>query len=198
MSAQTPYAQLTGTLTMYAAPAGEAIPDLDAAVAGNWTELGKTDGDQQINWIGTLTEFSNNDATGPIKHIRPAEGLNIVMQLVDLTLENMAQAMSMASSTVTTTTSGLLAVKELPLRRGFIPERSAILLRGGAVAPSNDWSAYGLWPAQLWIPQGVFEGEPSQVYGKGNRPEVAFTFKAEYDTTQSAGREFGYLQMQSS
>ena len=104
----------------------------------------------------------------------------------------------MATSDVTTTTSGALAVKKLPYRRGFIPTRYALLLRGGAITGSDTDSPYGAWPAQRYIPQGVFDGEPSSVRGKDGSPGLEFTFVAEWYEAASAGEEFGYLMAQSS
>lgn len=198
MASQTPYAQLTGTWKFWVATASTAIPDIDAAPSGSWTEIGATDGDQTLQWLGALVAFSDNETTGPRKHVRPEEGFTVAASLVDLTLEKWARVLSMASSDVTTTTSGGESVKKMPLKRGFIPTRYALLARGGAIVSANTLSPYGAWPSQLWIPQGVFDGEPSQAYGKSNRPMVPFLFRAEVDSSQSAGEEFGYLMVQSS
>jgi len=196
MASQTPYAQLVGTWIFYVAAAQTAIPDLDAVATG-WTEIGKTDGDQTLQWNGTLTAFSNNDHNGALKHVRPDAGFTVQATVVDLTLENLATALSMAAAEVVAGTSGALTTKKFGLKHEYIPTRYAILARGGAVESANTMSAYGVFPAQLWIPQGVFDGEPSLGFGKSNRPGAQFSFKAEVDTTQAAGEEFGYLLMQS-
>lgn len=197
MADQTPYAQLTGTWQFWVAAAGTTMTALDASPSGSWTALGATDGDQNYSWVGALTALMDNHATGPRKHIRPEEGFTIGMTLVNLTLESLASVLSMASSTVAGGTSGALTTKEIPLRRGFVPNRFALLARGGALVASNTMSPYGAWPGQFYIPQGVFDGEPTEAFSKGGRPGVAAVFTAEYDDTQSAGYEFGQLIVQS-
>ena len=196
MASQTPYYRLTGTWLFWLAPAQEAKPNLDATPAGNWVALGETDGDQTLQYTGTLTAFTDNSHTGRVKHVRPEEGFSVQFSLAKLELESLAKINSMATSDITTTTSGALNVKQLPNKRGFVPTRYALLARGGAVSGSNVMSPYGSLPAQLWIPQGVFDGEPSMVFSKGGSPTPQVTFIAEEDDTQSAGNEFGYLEVQ--
>ena len=59
-------------------------------------------------------------------------------------------------------------------------------------------SAYGAWPAQIWVPMGVFEGIPTVTFGRAGTPGLAFLFHAEEDDTQPSGEEFGFIMMQSS
>lgn len=198
MATQTPFGRLAGVWKFYLAPATEAKPNLDASVAGNWVEIGATDGEQTFQLTGALTAFYDNDATGPRKHVRPEEGAMVKATLVNLTLEHRARLRGQPTADVTTTTSGALAVKRLPNRRGFIPTRYSLLARGGALEASNTMSPYGAWPAQLWIPIGVFDGEPEETYAKDGSPAIEFEFLAEWDSAQSAGNEFGYLEAQSS
>lgn len=197
MASQTPYGRLTGTWKFWAAPSTEAIPDLDAAPAGNWVELGATEGDQAFTFTGALTGFSDNEATGNRKHVRPEEGLGVTATLVNVTLEMMAKSLGMAAADVVGGVSGALTTKKLKLRRGHTPTRYSLLARGGATPASNHMSPYGAWPAQLWVPMGVFDGEPALTFSKGGSPGVAFEFLAEYDDNQAAGEEFGYLIVQS-
>lgn len=197
MSAQTPYARLVGTWKFWIAPVGTAKPDLDAAPAGDWVALGATDGDQTFRIMGEYTDFKDNESTAPRKHIRPEEGVEVVASLVNLTLEDKAYIRSMAATAVVTASSGALNVKRLSNKRGFSPTRYSLLARGGAIE-SNTMSPYGAWPAQLWIPQGVFDGESEEVYAKDGSPAVEFTYRAEHDSTQAAGYELGYLEVQSS
>jgi hypothetical protein len=201
MATNTPYGMLTGTWKFWLAPATETVPLLDVAPAGNWVALGATDGDQEFAYKGALTMFTDNHYTGPRKHVRPEEGFTVKAKLAHLTLEDRAKALSMASTSVATATGGsggALSVKKLPLKRGFNPVRYSLLARGGAVDASNTMSPYVAGPAQLYIPIGVFDGEPSETYGKGSTPLIEFEFVAEIDSTQAAGYEFGYLEVQAS
>lgn len=196
MATTTPYSMLTGMWKFWVAPAGEAKPDINAAPAGNWVALGATEGDQTIKYEGTLTPLYDNHSTGARKYIRPVEGFTVEAALAHLTLEDKAYIASMADTVVVTATSVSADVKRLPNRRGFNPTKYALLARGGAVEAENTMSPYGAWPAQLYIPQGVFDGEPSETYSKGGSPTLAFIFRATEDHEQTAGNEFGYLEVQ--
>lgn len=199
MASQTPYSRLVGTWKIYLAPALEPMPNLDAAPAGNWVDIGATDGDQILRFTGTKTMFSDNSHTGPVKHVLAEESCEFEFSIVNLTLENMARVKGMATADVVTTTSGTYAVKRLPNARGYIPTRYALLGRGGAVEATNTFSAYiTAGPAQLWIPQGIFDGEPELTFGKGSSPAPTGTFVAEADDTQAAGYQYGFLEMKSS
>lgn len=198
MASGTPYAMLTGMWKFWVAAAGTAKPDISDVTLTGFTALGATEGDQTIKYEGSLTMLYDNHATGPRKAIRPVEGFTVQASLAHLTLEDRAYVASMAASDVVTATAvGPITVKRLPNRRGFNPTKYTLLARGGAIEATNTLSPYGAWPAQLWIPQGVFDGEPEEKYSKGGSPLLAFVFRAMFDSTQAAGYEFGYLEAES-
>lgn len=194
MANDAPYGRLAGTLSVYVAPltggAAESEPDVDATPSGNWVLLGSTDGDQTVEYEGDLTFFSDNDHSGPLKSVRPMEGLHVRATLVNLTLEQRAYALSMAQSDITTDTTP--AIKILPNKRGFYPTPYSLLLRGAVDSP------YGALPGQRYIPIGVFDGAPSEVRSKDGSPGLEFDFTALEDTAQAAGFEFGRLVAQTS
>lgn len=195
MATSTPYGRLVGTWKIYVAPATAVKPDLLAAPTAPWVELGVTEGEQSFKSTGPLIALYDNHSTGRIKHIRPVEGFQFAARVVNMTQEDRAYAKSMAASSVVTATSGAGNVKRLPNKRGYLPTRYSLLARGGALEASNTMSGYGPWPAQLYIPIGVFDGEPEEVYANDGSPAIEFMFEAEVDDTQSAGNEFGYLEM---
>jgi len=198
MGSVTPYYRLTGVWKFWLHAPGTAEPDLDDSTLTGWTVFGATDGTQSYKHKGPLVSFSSNDYSGSLLHVRPTEGFEVNATLINMTLEQIAYALGMATSDVSTGTSGALAVKELPLRRGFVPTRYALLGRGGAVPASNTMSAYGAWPAQIYIPQGVFGGEPQMDFAKNGSPGLPFMYIAEIYTSATAGEEFGKIVMQSS
>lgn len=193
MATNTPYGHLVGTPTIYVAPltagVAEAEPDVDTTPAGNWVELGETDGDISIQRVGALTYFSDNDHTGPRKAVRPEEGLTVSATLVNLTLEQRAYALSLAQSSVTTD-AGPPAIKQLPNKRGYYPTVYSLLVVGSVHSP------YGALPAQYYVPMVVFDGEPTETYAKDGRPGLEFAATALEDTAQSSGDEFGHLTAQ--
>ena len=91
MASNEPYGRLVGTVAIYLAAAGEAIPDLDAAPAGNWVRWGKTDGDQKIKVLGGLELFQDNETIGNTKAVRPDGGVEVSGTMVEMTLEHIAR-----------------------------------------------------------------------------------------------------------
>lgn len=189
MSTNTPYGRLVGVLTLYTAAALTSEPVIDVATPSGWTELGPTDGDQQINHIGALTYFTDNDGIGRVKAVRPEDNVEIVLNLVNLTLENLARILH-STSNVATGTSGSADTKTIPLRRSFEPTEYAFLLKGLVDSP------YGAFPAHYYIPRAVIDGEPSLVRSKSGSPMVEMRIAALDDTAQSAGNEQGWLRAQ--
>lgn len=199
MATYTPYGRLVGTWKFYVATASTAIPNLDASPSASWTQLGNTDGDQSLSWSGGLTTMRDNHSIGRIKHIRPESDFMVTASISNLSLEDLARVLGMSTADVATGTSGALAYKKLGLIADFNPQRYALLARGGVLETSNVMSTYGAWPAQLWIPRGVFDAEPTMTFSRtGTGPVLQFNFIAEIDSTQSAGEQYGYLMMQSS
>lgn len=180
---------LVGTWGFFIAVAGTAEPDLDAVLPGAWVTMGLTRNDQTFQWTGGLNGLTDNDTTGMRRHIRPEEGFTITSELAQLTLENIANVTGLGAAAVTDGTSAVVSVKELGLLRGFEPLSFALVARGGALGANK--SPYGAFPAQLWIPCGVFDGEPELTFNKEDSPSMEFIYTAEIDDTQPAGDEFG-------
>lgn len=186
MTNQSPFNQLIGSLKVYVAPVGTAVPDVDEAPSGTWTAVGPTDGGQQLAHQGPLTFFYDDDNQGPVKSVRPQEDIRISMTVVGLTLETYARILHAATNV--TSTVGPPAIKSMPLKRGAAPTQYAMLLRGATMSP------YGNYPGQYVVPKGVFDGEPEPAFTKDGRAALAVEFRALEDPTQAdPNNSLGYL-----
>ena len=195
MPTNTPFSRLTGTLSVYVAAYGTAATDIDVAMPGAWTELGPTDGNQSIKVLGSKEFFYDNDNLGPVKAVTPVAGVTITATQVNMTPEQLAVAIGMAATDVVDHDTGLGAsVRLLPLGRDFAANEYAMTLRGGAQPITNVDSPFGAFPAQIYIPRGVFDGEPELVRAKDGSPGAEFTFTALVDPNAAAGRELGYFE----
>lgn len=190
MSSSLPFEQLTGTLTVYVAPVGEALPNVNATPGGNWYTLGPTDGDQKISHGGALTFFRDNEHQGPVKAVRPEEMVIVTFTLVGLSLEDYARAIATQANLADATVG--VAVRTLPLKRGATPAEFALLFKGTALSP------YGAFPGYYYIPRGCFDGEPEAVFAKDGRPGLEVAFSALEDDTQAAANTLGFLRVQTS
>jgi hypothetical protein len=188
MSSNEPFSQLTGPTDIYVGPVGETVPAVNATPAGNWILLGPTDGEQSIQHSGALTYFRDNDHQGPVKAVRPEEGVMFAFTVVGLTLENYARYLDQASDV--TSDAGPPATKTLPLKRGFTPNEYALLFKGEADSP------YGAFPAMYVVPRGVFDGEPTLTRGKDQRPGLECEFQVIEDDNQADANRMGWLVAQ--
>ena len=188
MASSQPFEQLTGTLSVYVAPVGEAEPAVNATPAGNWYLLGPTDGEQSQQNAGALTYFRDNDHQGPVKAVRPEEDVIIAFNLVGLVLEDWARVLDEAANIVSA--GGPPATKTMPLKRGAVPNEYALLFKGAAASP------YGAFPGQFMIPRGVFDGEPQPTWAKDGRPMLECEFHAIEDDNQSDINRMGWLKVQ--
>lgn len=187
MAAETPYAQLVGVVQIYIAPYGTAEPGVATDPTGSWVLLGCTEGDQSIEATGPITYFYDNCHQGPTKAVRPQEDLKVKFRLIDMTLENLARIQKSVAAVVTGATS-----KKLPNKRGFSLTEYALVFRGAADSP------YGVYPAQTYIPRGIFEGEATRVRSKTARDAVDVVFGVLEDDTQTDGDEMGWSTAQTS
>lgn len=190
MAGSEPFDQLIGTLDVYLAPVGEAVPAVNTTPAGNWVRLGATDGGQTIMHNGSLEKFSDDDHTGNVKAVRPEEEVVVGFTLVGLTLENYAAVINKASLIATASTPSR---KTMPLKKGYIPQEYAMLLKGDALSP------YGILPGQYVIPRGVFDGEPEAAFTKDERAGLEIEFAALEDDDQvDENMRQGWLVVQTS
>lgn len=191
MSGMSPFAQLIGVSKIYLAPYGTALPTLDTTPAGAWVELGPTDGDQTITSEGDMEYWTDNDGNSNVTARRGESTVMATFTLVGLTMENLGRVMHNISNIITTT-SGALAVKEVGLEQSYVPTEYALLIRGDTMSP------YGVWPAQTFIPRGIFENSVERGTGKTTRAEIECEFSALRDDAQVSGKKLGWSQAQAS
>ena len=196
MPTNVPYSRLTGVCTISTAVYGTAATDIDTVLPAAWTELGPTDGAQTIKFVGGLEFFYDNDNLGPVKSVRPVAGVTVTATVVNMTPEQMAIALGQAAADVVDAdlVAPAVSVRRLPLGREFAPTEYAMTIRGGAQPITNMDSPYMASYAQVYIPRGVFDGEPEIVRTKDGSPGLEFTFTALVDPNAAAGLELGYTE----
>lgn len=167
----TPYAILVGTGTLYVAAANTAAPAVNAAPGASWTDLGDTEGGVKVNKKRSLEFHKTDQEFGPVKATLADEGLEIETNLVESTLENAGQLLSL---TVTDTPpgSGTIGTRALGLHSSDVVEK-ALLFRGK--------SPYGDYPAQFYVPRGVFDGDLGQAFTKSGKVQFPVKFVALID-----------------
>ena len=190
MATNEPYEQLVGPLAVYIAPVGEPVPDVGGTPAGNWVELGATDGEQSISHGGALTYFYDNDHQGPVKAVRHQEDVTIAFTLVGLTLENYARVLDRVGDV--TSAAGPPATKTLPLKRGYTPNEYVVLFKGETFSP------YGQYPGMYVAPRAVMDGEPQPTLAKDGRAALEVEMHLLEDDNQSDANRLGWLVVQTS
>lgn len=186
--ATEPYEILVGVGTLYIAPAGTAKPALTAAPSGSWRALGDTKDGVKITKTSKVEGFSPDQHTGKVKAVRTEEGVTIETQLVESTLENLADVIN---GTVTDTApgSGTIGTRTLKMYKGADVSEFAFLFRGD--------SPYGDYPGQYYLPRGYFDDDVELEFTKDGETVIPAKFEAleDLDAATEADR-FGIIEYQ--
>jgi hypothetical protein len=83
---------LVGTGALYTAPEGEAFPDLNAVVSGNWLDVGYSDGGWALAADFTFEDVNVAEEVDPIDVLKTAQQLRLVGAVAQPSLENFAIA----------------------------------------------------------------------------------------------------------
>lgn len=186
--ATTPYEVLVGVGTIYIAPASTAKPALTATPSGSWRTLGETDDGVKVTKMRKLEKFSTDQRTGNVKAVTTEESLMVETSLTSNTLENLADVIG-ASVTDTPPGSGTIGTRSLKLYNGADVDEFAILFRGS--------SPYGSWPAQFYIPRGVFDDDVEMEYKKDDKTLIPIKFDALEDMNAATPADrFGVYEAQ--
>lgn len=169
MSNSAPYDILVGVGTLYIAAANTAMPALDASPGASWRELGETDDGVKVSKTQNIESFTTDQRTGKVKAVRTEEGLTVETNLTEQTLENLADVLNGAVTTVAPG-AATIGTKSLSMYAGADVHEFAFLFRGN--------SPYGNWPAQYYIPRGYFSGDVEMEYKKDDKTLVPVTFEA--------------------
>lgn len=166
------YNILVGPGKVWAAPVGEAFPEVDAVPSGNWVELGTTDGGVKITFAEEVTNHHVDQESGPVTETRQEETALLETALAEATLENLGEIMG---NTVTDVAagSGTIGTRAVGYYRGITKIQRAFLFRAG--------SPYGAFPAQYELPRGTFGGEVGVEYKKDSKTLFPCTFNALID-----------------
>lgn len=183
------YEILTGVGTIYIAPAGEAKPALNASPGGNWVSLGETDGGVKVTKTQNIEAFSSDQRTGKVKAIRTEEGVTVETNLMQATLENLANVLN-GVVTDTAAGSGTIGKRSLPLHAGADVDEFAILFRG-----DSPYSAS--YPGQYYVPRGYIDDDVEMEFVKDGKTLIPFKYEALEDLDAATENErFGVIEYQ--
>uniref|UniRef100_A0A6H1ZE83 Uncharacterized protein n=1 Tax=viral metagenome TaxID=1070528 RepID=A0A6H1ZE83_9ZZZZ len=162
MTTNTPYEILVGVGAMYIATALTAMPAVNATPNGSWRAVGDTEDGVKVAKTRSLDYHRTDQKTGPVKATLSEEGLEIETKLVSATLENLADVLNL---TVTDVPPGVgtIGTRKVGLHSMGVVE-FALLFRGK--------SPYGDFPAQFYVPRGVFDDDVEQEYTKDGKAVI--------------------------
>jgi hypothetical protein len=183
---EAPFAVIVGPAEVWVAPVATTFPVVNVAPAVAWLSLGKTDGGVTVTHGQTQVKIRVDQVTAPLKIVRTEEDLTIAFNLAELTLETYGR---MLNAVTPTADAGPPATKKIGLYQNVDVSQWALLIRGG--------SPYGDWNMQYEIPKVAQSGAPSVKFTRDDKAVLSVEFVALYDSSQSAGEEFGRLKAQS-
>lgn len=150
----SPFEILVGPAEVYLAPVGEAFTAVDTAPAGNWVDLGRTDGETQVSFDQDINPIFADQVTGALKAVRTREAVMVTLNFIDLTLETFGRVLNDAT---VTSDAGPPATKTITLYQDVDVNQHAMLLRFD--------SAYNANNGQMELPVVI----------QSEAPEVSFT-----------------------
>jgi len=183
---EAPFAVIVGPAEVWVAPVATVFPVVSAVPAVDWLSLGKTDGGVTVTHGQTIVPIRVDQVTGPLKNVRTEEDLTVAFNLAELTLETYGRMLNAAA---VTSDAGPPATKHIGLYQNVDVSQWALLVRGGS--PYMDANM------QYEIPKVAQSGTPSVKFSRDDKAVLAVEFKALYDSSQTAGEEFGRLMAQS-
>jgi hypothetical protein len=188
MTNNTPYELLVGVGTLYIAAAGVAMPAVNETPnAAYWSTPGNTEGGVKVNLTKSLEYFRDDQSKGPRKAVITEVGLEIETGLVSNTLENIGKLLGL-TVTDTPPASGTIGTRKVGLHPGEVTEY-AFLFRGT--------SAYGDFPAQYYVPRGVFDDDLEIEHTKDDKSVLPLKLVAlENPLAASDDEKFGIYTMQ--
>ena len=184
-----PFEIVAGPAKAWIAATGTAFPALTAAESAfgtQWIALGQTDGGVKVKHSQTVNEILTDQVTAPVKAVREQEGLEISMNLAELSLANYAVALNQGISGANVAAGE----RNTELYRGGSQvETVALLVRGPSLSP------YGDFNLQYEVPAVYEAGEPEIEFTKADKAVLAVTFMAIADPDRTADKNsFGFLR----
>jgi len=162
------------------------MPAINAAPAGNWISLGRTDGGVKVQHTQDVKELYVDQALMAVKTIRTRAGLEVSFSLAEITLERYAKVLNDATVTDIAPGGGNAGHRSFPLSFTGTLKRFAMLVRGDS--PYMDANM------QYELAAVVQAGNPEITFTKENMAVLAVRFMAQEDTN-NPGR-FGVLRAQ--
>lgn len=188
-----PQELLSAPLTLWIAPIGTAVPLLDVAPSGAWTQVG-VNGDLDYDSTGltvthnqTLATWTSVGSTAPAAVWRTDEQLEVSVTLADTTAASYALALNDVAVTTVAATTGAPGESDVVLLQGINVAIFALLARGLSALNQT-------LNAQYWLPCVYQSANPAPVYKKGAPAELQLTFATLNDPN---GGGFGKFQQQS-
>lgn len=177
---EAPFEIIAGPGQVWLAPVGEAFPAINAAPAGNWVDLGETDGGIEIAFPQEIKELETDQAFFPKKPIRVKQRCTVKFSLAELTLENFARVLNGVTVTDTPAGAGTPGHRSIPLQGSSSVKQYALLIRGP--------SPYGDWYLQFELDRVYQQGEPTTRFVKDDKSVLATEWNClEGSTTNQVG-----------
>jgi len=183
--ASSPFDIIVGSADVYVAPIGEAFPAVNAAPAGNWVSLGRTEGGVTVTYSQDVKEIEVDQALLPVKTIRTKAGMKVEFQLAEITLERFAKALELAVVD-TPPGPGTIGTRAVTLGAASAITGYALLIRGP--------SPYGDWNMQWELPKVAQTGEVKMQYVKDDKMVLPTAWTVMEDPNNP--NQFGTLRAQ--
>lgn len=179
---------LDGTPTLYLAPSGEALPEIDditpptitVTPAGNWVAQGFTVGDWDLNYEPTYEHQYVNEKTYLVKTVLVEEGASFMVKFIERDLLALSKAIQAATYATVSEGADQTGQTKLGVGGGTATAVTALLVGENPDGGSR----------LIHIPSCQAESPLKLSSTKKTHPEYDVTWTIIGDTTQSAGYNY--------
>lgn len=177
---------VNGPLELYWAPVGEAMPNVDAAPAGNWALIG-TSGDDNYHEDGVIIDLEQTmEVFRPLGStiakcvFRTEQDIRVRVTMVDLNLTELRVALNLNA---VTTDAGPPSVSQVNLDYGIPVDDMALLCRG-----TGNSSEFATGNLQFELNRVVEVASHELAFVKGEPVGVELEFQALQDDSGNVGQ----------
>ena len=179
-----PFNLVVGEGQIYMAPVGESFPAIDLATpAGNWVDLGKTEGPVTITHVRAQNMIRTNQSAMGQKEVLVSADETVAFSLAEIDLEAYGDILQNTTPTTVAAGSGTAGYREFAIAPSYSPQ-FALLVRVK--------SAYADGFRHYEYDRGSFAADHALAYTRGDKTVIPCEFHV-FESTSTPG-QFGIIK----
>jgi len=170
-----PFNLVVGEGQIYMAPVGESFPAIDLATpAGNWVDLGKTEGPVTITHVRAQNPIRTNQSAMLQKEVLVTADETIAFSLAETDLDSYGDILQDVTATDTAAGAGTAGYKTIAISPSYSPQFALLVRTKSAIADGFRQYEYH---------RGSFAADHAVAYTRGDKAVIPCEFNAMESTS---------------